>query len=431
MAINFTDFSTFEKWVEIQRRFSPKESLKKMDYYCSLFDHPERKFHSIHITGTNGKGSCVAYLRSIFKERGLKVATYTSPHVICFNERIAYDMKFISNEDMLFFGNQICSKYDQIIADGYETPSFFEFITLLAFLYFASIPELDIAIIEVGMGGRLDATNVITPYLSIISNVAMDHMKQLGDTVEKIATEKLGIVKPNTYCVCGSKISSVQQLVKETCEKRNCGYFITKPEEVTIEEMDLTHTIFSNSEYAHLEIPLAGFHQIENTLVVLETIRYWNQLMEKKSNLIISEEILRRGLKNTTWPGRFEIISQNPLIVIDGGHNIDGITRLCEFIQTLDYSFKRCIISISHDKELETMMKLIDQTFDEVVCTAYTYERSAAPDVLFQLSHNPNKKIASLEEAITLAQTNKVPFTIFIGSLYLVSDIRQKILKQQ
>ncbi len=430
-SIHFTDFSSFEKWVEVQRRFSPKESLDKMVYLCELFDHPERKFKSIHITGTNGKGSCVAYLRSILKANGLKVATYTSPHVISFNERIGYDMEFIPQNTMMEIANRILLKYEDIQEAGFELPSFFEFITLLAFIYFSELPDLDIAIIEVGMGGRLDATNLITPIISIISNVAMDHMKQLGDTIEKIATEKLGIVKPGVPLILGSKIPSIQKLAKKVCLTNHSKLVITEPNQVILKRMDLEGSEFSYKEYENIEIPLAGYHQIENALVVYETIQILNEIVNKTSNFYISKEIFYKGMKETVWPGRFEIIKRDPLIVLDGAHNIDGITRLCEFIKQLPYSYKRCIISISHDKAIDAMMKILDATFDEVVCTSYFYHRSASALDLYNTSKCKNKVlIESLEDAINYSTSKPVPFTIFIGSLYLVSDVREIFMKQ-
>ena len=197
----FTDVNEFIKWVEIRSRFSKKVSLDNMRYFASLFGNPQNKFNSIHVTGTNGKGSTVSYLKNIYLKQNLNVATFTSPYIICFNERITYNNKFISDEDLLKYGNLIISKFQEIEESNHELPSFFEFITLLAFLYFADLKDLDIAIIEVGIGGRLDATNIITPLCSVITNIGMDHMSQLGDSKESILNEKLGIVKENSLFV--------------------------------------------------------------------------------------------------------------------------------------------------------------------------------------------------------------------------------------
>lgn len=430
---SFTDAKQFIEWVESQKRFSPKISLDKMEFYCSLFHHPEQKFKSIHVTGTNGKGSTVAYLTSIFKMAGLHVATFTSPYITIFNERIQYDQTFISDETLLQYGNLILSKYDEIRNHNYDLPSFFEFITLIAFLYFANLPDLDIAIIEVGMGGRLDATNVIRSELAIITNVAYDHMHILGDTLEKIAFEKMGIVKNKVPLICGVKEKNLQTYILSLCEERGSFVDFTFPTAFEIQKMDIYGSqIRLDNDFKELEIGLAGEHQIENALVALHSIQILNKKLKGQiRNFPISNVILKEGLKNVSWPGRLEILNQNPLIVTDGAHNIDGMSRICNFIQKLPYPYKRAVVSISKDKEKEKMIQYLDQTFDEIIFTKYSYARSATAEELYHLSV-ANKKICveTIDDACQYTLSHPCAFTIFIGSLYLVSDIKKKIEKR-
>lgn len=420
----FTDINSFIEFVESRKRFSKKVSLENMEYFVSLFDHPEKKFKSIHITGTNGKGSTVSYLKNIYLKNGYNVATFTSPYVIKFNERITYNNEFISDDDLLKYGNLILSKYDYIEKNNHELPGFFEFITLLAFLYFANL-NIDIAIIEVGIGGRLDATNVITPLASVITSVGMDHMEQLGDTKELILKEKLGIVKERIPLFTAVKEESLIAQMIDKCNESLSDFIKVDFESLKIKKMDLDSSIFSYKDFNNLSIKLLGMHQIENSILAVEVVNYLN----KKSNLPISRELLYEGLISTNWPGRFECVSKEPLIYIDGGHNIDCIKRVCEFVNNLSFNHKRVVISISNDKDKKSMIDLLDHAFDELIFTKYTYKRSATSNELYELSNSSNKQIIqNMTDVIDYCFNNKCDFTLFIGSLYLISEIRPTIL---
>lgn len=420
----FTNINSFIEFVESRKRFSKKVSLENMEYFVSLFDHPENKFKSIHVTGTNGKGSTVSYLKNIYLKNGYNVATFTSPYVIKFNERITYNNEYISDEDLLKYGNMILSKYDYIENSGYELPGFFEFITLLAFLYFADL-NIDIAIIEVGIGGRLDATNVITPIASVITSVGMDHTEQLGSTKELILNEKLGIVKKRIPLFTAVKEDALINQMREKCFSTLSDFIKVDYENLKIKKMDLDSSIFSYKGFNDLKIKLPGMHQIENSILAIEVINFLN----KKSNLRVSCELLYEGLISTTWPGRLECVSKNPLIYIDGGHNIDCIKRVCEFVNNLNFKYKRVVISISDDKDKKSMIDLLDHTFNELIFTKYTYKRSASSNELFELSNSSNKIIIKdIDEVIDYCFNNQCEFTLFIGSLYLISEIRPLIL---
>ena len=425
----FTDATSLINWVEKQRRFSPKTSLEKMKYLCQLFDHPEQKFSSIHVTGTNGKGSTVAYLRSILKEAGFNVATFTSPYITIFNERIQYNENYISNSDLLKYGNMILDKYDIITSDGYELPSFFEFITLMAFLYFSEIPNLDFAIIEVGMGGRLDSTNVINPDVAVITNVAYDHMHVLGNTLEEISIEKMGIVKSNIPVVIGSKEKELQKFMLDKLQNVTNDVTFSALRAIEIKKMDIygSLVLLKDKEYT-FKLGLSGIHQIDNAVVAISVIEKLNQIYSnKKCNFPISNVILDRGLQNVNWPGRLEILNNEPLILTDGAHNIDGINRVCEFIKSLDYKSKLAVVAISKDKEKDAMIKILDETFDKIIFTTYSYERSSIASELDELSNNSNHMcVDTLDDALNIVLNEPSEFNIFLGSLYLVTDIRKK-----
>lgn len=419
----FVDAKSFIEWVQSQKRFSKKTNLDNMKYFCKLLCNPESSFKAIHVTGTNGKGSTVAMLTSVLMAKGYNVGTFTSPYIECFNERIAFNTKPIDDDDLLKMANRVIEIYPILEENNFPKPTFFEFITLCAFCYFKSLNNLDYAVIEVGMGGRLDSTNVITPIVSIITNVALDHMQILGNTKEAILIEKLGIVKDNIPVVCGLKEENLKMIATNVANIHNSQIVFPKYNEVKNVKCDLSKTCFTYQGQDY-KLSLLGFHQVENALLVIET---FNLL---KDDLKLSIQDLHNGLKNTKWVGRLEKINDDPVIYIDGGHNIDGISRITEFVKSLNIPNVRAVISISHDKELLPMIKMVDETFDEIIFTSYTYARSAKAEDLYNLSSSKNKKcIENLDVAVKYVLTNKKPITVFLGSLYLASEIRNKLKK--
>lgn len=419
----FVDAKSFIEWVQSQKRFSKKTNLDNMKYFCKLLCNPESSFKAIHVTGTNGKGSTVAMLTSVLMAKGYNVGTFTSPYIECFNERIAFNTKPIDDDDLLKMANRVIEIYPILEENNFPKPTFFEFITLCAFCYFKSLNNLDYAVIEVGMGGRLDSTNVITPIVSLITNVALDHMQILGNTKEAILKEKLGIVKDNIPVVCGLKEENLKMIATNVANIHNSQIVFPKYNEVKNVKCDLSKTCFTYQGQDY-QLSLLGFHQVENALLVIET---FNLL---KDDLKLSIQDLHNGLKNTKWVGRLEKINDDPVIYIDGGHNIDGISRITEFVKSLNIPNVRAVISISHDKELLPMIKMVDKTFDEIIFTSYTYARSAKAEDLYNLSSSKNKKcIENLDVAVKYVLTNKKPITIFLGSLYLASEIRNKLKK--
>lgn len=419
----FVDAKSFIEWVQSQKRFSKKTNLDNMKYFCKLLCNPESSFKAIHVTGTNGKGSTVAMLTSVLMAKGYNVGTFTSPYIECFNERIAFNTKPIDDDDLLKMANRVIEIYPILEENNFPKPTFFEFITLCAFCYFKSLNNLDYAVIEVGMGGRLDSTNVITPIVSIITNVALDHMQILGNTKEAILIEKLGIVKDNIPVVCGLKEENLKMIATNVANIHNSQIVFPKYSEVKNVKCDLSDTCFTYQGQDY-KLSLLGFHQVENALLVIET---FNLL---KDDLKLSIQDLHNGLKNTKWVGRLEKINDDPVIYIDGGHNIDGISRITEFVKSLNIPNVRAVISISHDKELLPMIKMVDETFDEIIFTSYTYARSAKAEDLYNLSSSKNKKcIENLDVAVKYVLTNKKPITVFLGSLYLASEIRNKLKK--
>lgn len=406
------------EWIESQKRLTPKVSLERFRKICALFGSPEKKQKYIHVGGTNGKGSTVAYLKNILREAGYNVGSYISPYVLSFNERISFNDCFISDEDLLSLGNEIIAKYPLLEAEELEKPSFFEFITLLAFLYFSRIENLDFVILEVGLGGLLDATNIVTPLVSVITSISYDHMSVLGNTLQEIALNKLGIVKPGVPLVTFSEAEILPQITEVTDAKKSPLFLVAKQDICHI-EASLEATIFDYKEYQKLKTPLLGFHQAENAALAVEVFK----ILQKDYRL--TEEHLRNGLAKTIWPGRLQVLSKEPMILLDGAHNIGGVQSLIEFLKAIKKDrFLRIVFAVSHDKAKEAMIPLLESVADEMVFSRYSYKRSDDAQMLFMLSKHSHKRVElDFEKLYHEALTDKNVMTVFCGSLYFVCDI--------
>lgn len=333
------DYQTEIEWLfkqapnyQIDGKRAYKPGLQNITRLCEFFGNPQDKIKTIHIGGTNGKGSTSNMLASVLQEAGYKVGLYNSPHLIDFTERIKVNGK---NADKNFVYNFI-QKLRKLPAD--IRPSFFEFTTIMAFEYFYQ-QNVDFAIIEVGLGGRLDSTNIIKPLVSAITNVALEHQNILGNTVEEIATEKAGIIKPNTTIISGDENDHVKEIILKKAEENNSTF------------VDATEII------TDLKSDLKGNYQKKNIRVVLALI---NEL--KKNGLQITEENIKSGLlnvqKNTNFLGRWFEFSKHPLTICDTGHNQAGLEEVFAQLNTID-KFKHIVLGFVKDKKIDEVLKIL------------------------------------------------------------------------
>ncbi|MFH1276576.1 MAG: folylpolyglutamate synthase/dihydrofolate synthase family protein [Candidatus Woesearchaeota archaeon] len=399
-------------------RFGIKLGLEETTKLLNLLENPQNKFKSIHIAGTNGKGSTSAFLASILQQAGYKVGLYTSPHLVKFNERIRINNQQISDRQLV----QLTKQIKQITERNNLKPTFFEFTTSLAFKYFAE-QKVDIAVIETGMGGRLDATNILNPLISVITNISFDHQKYLGDTLDKIAQEKAAIIKENSLVLTGENDLELLNIFKNEALTKNAEFFILnnnfKLVDSNLEEQEFS---FYGETY---QIKLLGEHQIKNASLALETIF----LLNKKEKVKVTLEQIKSGLLNTTWAGRLQILQKEPLIILDGAHNVAGMQRLRNFVQKIPSKFnqKVLILGIAEDKEISEMCSLICPLFENIILTQGNY-KPASLDVLEKEVKKYNQnifKFKNSQEAINkaISLTKKDDFMLICGSIYLVGDV--------
>ncbi|MCM8793938.1 MAG: bifunctional folylpolyglutamate synthase/dihydrofolate synthase [Candidatus Omnitrophica bacterium] len=404
--------------------------LERMHNLLSLFDHPEKKFKSIHITGTKGKGSTSAMIFSILNEAGFSVGLYTSPHLVDFRERIRIGInrswRNISEEEVVSLVEEIKPKIEKLK----EKLSFFELYTTLAFSYFAE-NNLDFVVAEVGLGGRLDATNVLNPLVCGITSISFEHTDKLGNTLSAIAREKCGIIKENSLVVTSPQEKEVREVIAETCKKKNARLFEVG-KNIFFEEIDFNHRreifrirgIFE--EYSPLEMPLIGEHQLINAgvaLGIIEALRYYQ--------VYIPSEAIYEGFKKVFWPGRLEKINESPLIILDGAQNRASAHALKEAVKKY-FKYKRLILvlGISKDKYIKGICEELAEIANEIILTKANNPRAEEPNFIKSEIRNPKSEIyltKNVKEAISLAKdkAEEEDLILVTGSLFLVGEARK------
>ena len=374
-----------------------KKDIGNIIKACKILDNPHNKFKSIHIAGTNGKGSTAHMLASIFQEAGYKTGLYTSPHLKDFRERIKIDGQLISKKDTLDFILKNKNQYEKI------EMSFFEYTVAMAFDYFAN-ENVDIAIIETGLGGRLDSTNIISPEISIITNIGYDHTNLLGNSLEEIAKEKAGIIKKNTPVIIGRKQEETEHIFKSEAKEKNSSI----------------HFCRKNFNYS---TDLKGEYQKENLNTALQAI--------KILNLNINDDIISKGLnnvvKNTGLNGRWQTIAKKPLTICDTGHNEDGIKNNIKQLKQLKFNKLHFVFGTVNDKDLRKILRLLPVKAQYYFCSA-DIERSLNSEKLLEESKKfklLGERYDSVNEAYHSAQANaKKDDLIFIGgSTFIVAEV--------
>jgi dihydrofolate synthase / folylpolyglutamate synthase len=393
------------EWIYEPRYFERRLDLARVEQALELFGSPI-DYPCIHVGGTNGKGSVVTYLKSILLEAGYKVGTYISPFVVVFNERITLNHQYISDTDVIRLTNHI----KQILTIHHHPLSNFEILTIMSFLYFEE-QQVDVAVIEVGLGGLLDATNVINKDVAVITNIGTDHAEILGNTKELIAIQKLGIVHD---ALITSVAEEMMPLFTKYISQRRAYMKHTLP----LMNIQATST-GSSFEYEgkRYDISMRGEHQTANAALAIETIQY---LIQRKQYRVEQRHILQ-GLKKAFWPGRLEELT--PGILIDGAHNIEGIQTLVDYLTTIDQPI-HVIYACLEKKPYEQMVAMLEPIASKFTFTSFDDPGCLDPQVLFQTSKHVNKEVVTDIKPYFIPEDGML--RIFCGSLYFISELRQQ-----
>ena len=428
-----------------------KLGLENIRNLLNFLGHPQKEFPCVLIAGTNGKGSVAAFTESIMRKAGYRTGLYTSPHLIKVEERIKVHGEQITQYDFARLTNKVRHAIGALLFNTTNKinklklqrhPTHFEILTAIALLYFAE-RQIEIAVVEVGLGGRLDATNIIDPVLAVITSISFDHQTYLGKDLESIPREKIGIIKkmpPRKYSyssylpvVCSSTNKTVIKLVKQHC-KRNQAQFISAFQDLNFKI--LNHSLETTllgiepvlGKKFKLKIPLPGTHQVNNVLAAIQIIEILN-----KTGFKVSAFALERGVSQTVWPGRLEIRRTSPQIILDGAHNIQAAKSVrCHIAKFLSSEKVVLIYGSLRDKDITGIMSNLAGLAREVILTQPKSERGATPQEI--LEKYPDFKVPvhltkNVEEAWLLAHSKaKIDDTILIlGSLYLIGEIRQHL----
>ena len=347
------------KYITEVGNFGSNYGLERTYKLLEFLDNPHGKLKIIHVAGTNGKGSTTAMITSMLKEAGYKVGMYTSPFLEEFEERIQINGNNIPKEKLAQLMTKIKYAVDKVIEEGYNHPTEFEIITALMFLYFAT-EKVDFAVVEVGLGGRLDSTNVITPILSVITSISFDHTNILGNTLEEIAREKAGIIKAGIPTLIYPQEEIVEKVLSEKCEELGAKLYKINKDDAKLVEIIKEDKIYQlvkvklDDEY-DVKLQLLGEHQILNLAVALKAL----EIIKDKAAKLSKESIIK-ALSEVRWNGRLEVMSNEPCVVIDGAHNIQGITQLDKNIKKyFKYDDLYLILGILADKDVDHMVKVI------------------------------------------------------------------------
>ena len=416
--------------------FGSNYGLERTYKLLELLGNPHKKGKFIHIAGTNGKGSTTAILVELLKEKGYKVGMYTSPFLEEFEERIQINGVNIPKSILAKLITRIKAAVDKVIEKGYNHPTEFEIITCLMFLYFAE-ENIDYGVIEVGLGGRLDSTNVITPILSIITSISFDHMNLLGNTLGEIAKEKAGIIKAGVPVVIYPQEEEALKSIKEKCLETKSKLIVTdisKGKFVNVVEEDNIYQLINiNLADVNIEVklPLLGEHQINNLLVALEAYKEICSI----EGIEFCYEDIKAALKKVRWIGRLEVMNKNPLVVIDGAHNIQGISKLKTNIEKyFKYNRLFLLLGILADKEVEKMVEVIvKDAYKVYALTPLSTRAENAAELKKVIDKYNDNCIAyeSYDEALksALDEADENDLILVSGSLYMIGDMRKKIRK--
>ncbi len=421
------DYQQAQEKLSSLTSFGIKPGLQRVEELLRRLGNPHKqKISFLHVAGTNGKGSVCAMLDAILRAQGLRVGLFTSPHLLHHCERYRINGENMPETVFISLFEEIWTAICAMRQEGWESPTEFEAVTAMSLLWFAR-EQVDYAILEVGLGGRLDSTNVIRPEVSVITSIGMDHMAYLGNTVEEIAAEKAGIIKKRVPLVTSANGPALR-VIEEIAARRGCPVMAVGHNLIPIplklsEQGTVFNLILSESIYVDLEVSLLGLRQVENAAVAVQVAAL----------LDISESAIRRGLKEVRWPGRLEVFSRDPLIVLDGAHNEPGFQALAESVNLLWHGKRICaIMGMLADKQREQALPRLLPLLDSAIVTPPPYlsrvgdwQRLVAlcrEAEVAAVAEEDNRR--ALQMGLARLKSGDCDMLLICGSLYLVGEVR-------
>ena len=415
-------------FIQNTNKFGSVLGLDNIRELLERLGNPQDQLRVVHIAGTNGKGSTLAFLAGIFRESGYRAGRYVSPASFSYEERFRINEENISKKDLCFYMEKIKNVAEEMVKDGLSHPTMFEIETALSFLYFLD-KKVDVVLLETGMGGRLDATNVVKkPIATVIASIGMDHMQFLGDTLEKIASEKAGIIKEGCPVISYDNTKEVNEVIKNKAKQMHAKVTFVNSAGIRVLQESLNGESFSYRSsdgrwYEKIEIPLLGRHQINNAALALETLNVI------KNYYCISDFQTEDGMRKTIWRGRIEILEREPMVICDGAHNPDGAKSLLSFLQN-NFTNQRLIyiMGVLSDKDYEQMVQILAPAADKIYTVAPDNPRALSSR---ELCNCISKYHQNVEERQRLAEclsevrqkTEKDDVIIICGTLSFQNEL--------
>lgn len=416
----FVDYSLVRNFRHTPEKFN----LDRMEAFLALINRPQLSYPVIHVAGTKGKGSTAALIASVLRANGYRVGLYTSPHLQEFNERIQVNGQPVDPQELVSLIDDLRPAIDQT-----EEITWFEITTGMAFEYFRR-KQVDVAVIEVGLGGRLDATNVVHPLVSVITSLSMDHVNILGDTLAKIAYEKAGIIKPGRPLALAPQQAEAREVVERIAAERGSPVFAVGRD---LQAVPLAHNLdgqslritLASGESCELAIPLLGLHQVENAATAYAAL-----LLARQQGLAIRDEAIQAGFAQVEWPGRFELLRREPPVIVDSAHNRDSAQRLRQALD--DYLPGRDVVLLfgaSEDKDVAGIYEELLPRVREVIATQSIHPRAALAENLAEqaiLAGRPAQAVMPLEAAVEVAlqHAGEDAVVLAAGSLFIAAAVR-------
>lgn len=415
------------EYIENTGKFGMNLGLERIERLCELLGNPEKSLKVVHVAGTNGKGSTATFVANVLGAQGYRVGIYTSPYIERFTERIKINDMEIKEAEVVELVENMLPLIEQLVAEGYENPTEFEIITAAAFKYFYD-KSVDYVVLEVGLGGRFDATNVVTPMVSVITTISYDHMHILGNTLAEIAGEKAGIIKPGIPVVVYPQEAEAMEILEKKAGICASKLYLVESLEYEVlsdTENGIVFNVYSKRVYRELKIKLLGKYQVLNALTALRAI----EVLEE-SGVTIAVSAIYKGFETASWPGRFEIISREPYIVLDGGHNVQGINSITDAIKKyFENRVVHIVCGMLKDKNYNEMLSKLLSISNDFITVAPDNPRALSSLELAEAISELGGKAApvdSIRAAVVrgLEATKEHDVLLFCGSLYMIGEAR-------
>lgn len=397
--------------------------IANMRLLLDALDNPEKNFKVIHVAGTNGKGSVCKFLSEILKKNGYSISVYTSPHLRKYNERFEANGRYITDEEFKFYKNKVKNAIEILQKKGFEAPTLFDELTAIAYLFFKE-QNTDFVILETGLGGRLDSTNTIKkPIATIITEIGIDHIKELGSSIESITKEKAGIIKTGVPIITGVTNKKAREIIIEKAKEKKALFIDALPYQSDIPKLEMQ-----------------GKHQIRNASVAMATI----DILDKNGHIKIDRNLALEAIRGAKKSGRYELLSKNPDLIIDAGHNLSGIEAVIKTFDLYNSNLKNTksgltlIIGFMQDKQYEEMTDLIQRSFKSYnpiyIITKPESVRGMDPDIIKEILMSKGERnvhsIENNEDAYDMAKKLKKNITLSFGSIYLIGNIKTYFIKK-